>query len=86
MAARTVFGQAFGLLKYPTAEMGNGIWDMGTKESLSQGPFPISHFPFPPFAVQSTNGSMIAANAVRARFRRDFTVPRLHEVISAISS
>lgn len=31
-------------------------------------------------------GSMISANAARARLSRDFTVPRLHPVISAISS
>lgn len=33
-----------------------------------------------------SDGSMISANALRARFRRDFTVPRLQWVISAISS
>ena len=31
-------------------------------------------------------GSMISAKAARARFSRDFTVPRLQPVISAISS
>lgn len=35
---------------------------------------------------QSICGSMIAAKAVRARLSRDFTVPRLQSVISAISS
>ena len=35
---------------------------------------------------QSTQGSMISAKAFRARFNRDFTVPRLQSVISAISS
>lgn len=40
----------------------------------------------PQTCPQSIWGSMIAANAVRARFRRDFTVPRLQSVISAISS
>ena len=39
----------------------------------------------PPIGYRSP-GSMIAANAFRARFSRDFTVPRLHAVISAISS
>src|SRR6185437_5544323 len=35
---------------------------------------------------QSIFGSMIDANALRARLSRDFTVPRLQSVISAISS
>src|SRR5581483_11926755 len=35
---------------------------------------------------QRNAGAMISANEVRARFNRDFTVPRLHAVISAISS
>lgn len=33
-----------------------------------------------------TNGAMMSAKAVRARLRRDFTVPRFTPVISAISS
>jgi hypothetical protein len=33
-----------------------------------------------------TNGAMISAKAVRARFSRDFTVPRFTPVMSAISS
>jgi len=37
----------------------------------------------PPY---SKAGAMISANEFRARFSRDFTVPRLHDVISAISS
>jgi len=36
--------------------------------------------------VQSIFGSMIDANALRARLSLDFTVPRLQSVISAISS
>ena len=36
--------------------------------------------------VQSIFGSMIDANAFRALFSRDFTVPRLQSVMSAISS
>ena len=39
-----------------------------------------------PPGPQSMLGWMIEANAFRARFSRDFTVPRLHSVISAISS
>ena len=35
---------------------------------------------------QSIQGSIISAKAVRARLSRDFTVPRLQSVISAISS
>ena len=35
---------------------------------------------------QSNAGAMISANELRARFSRDFTVPRLQDVISAISS
>jgi len=35
---------------------------------------------------QSIFGSMIDANAFRARFNLDFTVPRLQSVMSAISS
>ena len=35
---------------------------------------------------QSSAGAMISANEFRARFSRDFTVPRLQDVISAISS
>ena len=33
-----------------------------------------------------TNGAMMSAKAVRARFSRDFTVPRFTPVMSAISS
>ena len=47
---------------------------------LSPLPHPVCDF------YQSTQGSMISAKALRARFRRDFTVPRLQSVISAISS
>ncbi len=39
-----------------------------------------------PGRVQSTMGAMIWAKLFRARFSRLFTVPRLHPVISAISS
>ena len=34
----------------------------------------------------ANDGPISAAKLVRARFSRDFTVPRLQEVISAISS
>jgi len=40
----------------------------------------------PHLLVQSIFGSMIDANAFRALFSRDFTVPRLQSVMSAISS
>src|SRR5687767_8742835 len=36
--------------------------------------------------LYSSDGATRDANAFRALFNRDFTVPRLHEVISAISS
>ncbi len=39
-----------------------------------------------PGTGQSIMGAMIVAKLFRARFRRLFTVPRLHPVISAISS
>lgn len=42
--------------------------------------------PVPVDFFYSSPGAMIAANALRARFSRDFTVPRLQAVISAISS
>lgn len=38
------------------------------------------------YVLQSIFGSMIDANALRARFSLDFTVPRLQSVMSAISS
>ena len=48
-------------------------------------PLPVTRYPAP--ATRYFNaGEMISANEVRARLRRDFTVPRLHPVISAISS
>lgn len=40
--------------------------------------------PFQPYYCRA--GSMISAKELRARFSRDFTVPRLQCVISAISS
>ena len=40
----------------------------------------------PPVRPQSRKGSMIDAKEFRARLSLDFTVPRLHDVISAISS
>lgn len=53
--------------------------------SLHPGRSPSgAHHPTP--VGYRSPGSMIAANAFRARFSRDFTVPRLHAVISAISS
>ena len=42
--------------------------------------------PSPAAARYPIAGSMISAKAARARFSRDFTVPRLQPVISAISS
>ncbi len=57
--------------------------------SLHPGRSPSgAHHPTPALNLVSyrSPGSMIAANAFLALFSRDFTVPRLHAVISAISS
>ena len=48
----------------------------------SARPPPASSPPLP----YSSHGAMISAKEFRARLRRDFTVPRLQSVISAISS
>lgn len=44
------------------------------------------HHTFKASTSYSSQGSIIAAKEFRARFSRDFTVPRLQSVISAISS
>jgi len=49
------------------------------------GPTPVVPLRIPP-GNQSTSGAMIRAKLFRARFNRDFTVPRFTPVMSAISS
>ena len=46
---------------------------------------PLAH-PVPSGRAQSMSGAMMEAKLFRARFSRLFTVPKLHPVISAISS
>ena len=61
--------------------------DSGRKKAGANCRAGFSFYPFSELSIdQSSQGSMIAANAFRARFSRDFTVPRLQSVISAISS
>jgi hypothetical protein len=50
-------------------------------------PSPLTKLPLTPHpADYRSDGSIISANEFRALFNRDFTVPRLQCVISAISS
>ena len=59
------------------------------REDVPRSGLQLSEVP-PPFQTYESYycraGSMISAKELRARFRRDFTVPRLQCVISAISS